>query len=609
MKLNDYPPQELLLTIDAIKNVSNEYSNANELKNKNNKDLEVIITLSINLLLNILAFAPSFLNLVMWAQIVASIIMIAIFVYLIISIVRWRINRKKIKEDPNKNMTIDTMLIDKAKENLRYTAIIRVIYKDKSKTFYLTGGDYFLPHSNLDKNKEIADQNINIIQCLVNFGISEKDVVSIEPVDGEVHFSIKPVHEKLQMNAFVFYDVRIKIQSRSKLLEQNSKRTWLTLEDMKKKPEAVSSNKDVITLLEELPPPTSSFVNTLGDIRVIWNITSKCKYNCAICATHDENRIELSAKDKLTVLNNICKAKKMIKSVDFAGGDPLIFDENINIIQAAIEQLGEDRVSITTTGLGVSEYIKNEFASAIKHCEITIDASKSVGDDNGFSRKESEYCKSNIEQVNSLLEYADAEFLTINVPIINDDLNDEDIENLINKIINIKMHHSKIDIDVTLLRLMPVGKLGKNSKSMNKSKYATYNPIEVVKKIKNKLESNDIKCKLHCSLRALPAFNDAEAHCNMLENKIGIDCAGNVFACAWGGYAEDQLSKNPFYLGNLTKVSLLDILDGKSKTRWYTDLMTEINSHSKRKYCSVVSYYVRGNPLENNDPLSAKQYK
>ncbi|MCH5350928.1 MAG: hypothetical protein J1F39_03055 [Clostridiales bacterium] len=601
MKLKDYAPPEVLLSIDAIKNIANEYSKANELKSKHGKDLELIITLAINLLLNILAFAPNFSNLDLWAQVIASIIMLAIFVYLVIGIVRWRKNSSKIKEDHNINLSIDTMLINKAKENLRYTAIIRVVDNEKNKTLYLTGDDFFLPHGSLDKYKEISEQDKIVRRCLVDLGVSDKDILSVIPVDGEVHFSIKPVHGDLSMNAFVFYDVRIKIQSRDKLLQQNTKGKWMTLEDMKKKPGALATNKDVIALLEDLPHPLSSFVNTRGNVKVIWNITSKCHYNCEICATHDKSRVELSANDKLTVLNNLCKAKNLINSVDFAGGDPLVCNESVNIIQAAIEQLGEDRVSISTTGIGAAEYMKNKFPTAIKHCEITIDASKAEGDNPDFTRNEAEYSNSNIEQVNALLDYTEA--LTINVPIINDDLSDEDIECVINKIVNIKERHRDIEIDATLLRLMPVGKLGSNT---NKTKYAAYNPIDVVNKLKNGLESNGIKCKLHCSLRCIPAFNDGKACCNMFESKVGIDCAGNVFACAWGGYVTDRITENPFYLGNLTKVSLSDILEGRVKSRQYTDMTAEINSRNRRKFCSVVSYFQGGNAFKNYDPLSAE---
>lgn len=604
MKLEEYAPNELLLTPDAIKNVAGNYSKQKEEKFKLVKDIEVIVTLMVNLLLDTFTLIVSFSQMEVWQKIIVILIIIGLGIYWLVLLVRIIYNAVKHRNNKTSN-TLDFMLIEKAKNNLRYTAIIRIVYKNKNKVYYLTGSDYFLPHSNMDKTKEISEQRENIIQCLQDFNISEKDILEIKPVDNEVHFSIKPIHDNLQMNAFVFYDVSIKIQSRSKLISENSKRKWLTIDEMKSKPEALSSNKDVINLLEALPKPNESFSNVLGDIRIIWNITSKCPYNCAICATYDKNRTELSANDKLKVLNNICTAKDSIKSIDFAGGDPLHFDESINIIRAAIQQLGEDRVSVTTTGKSINETMTEKFTGMIKRCEITIDAAHSnllertvAPNLSSVSRNENDYCQQNISQVNTLLEYAES--LTINVPIINDDLSDTEISKLTNMIFDIKEHNPNVDIDVTLLRLMPVGKMRQKLKEKN---YSNYNPINVVNKIKKELEAMKIPYKLHCSLRALSVFEN-EACCNMLERKIGIDCAGNVFACAWGGYVNDKVSNNPFYLGNLTQVSLHKILIGESKTQQYRDILSEINIDKKRKFCSVVSYCVGGKAFENKDPLA-----
>ena len=607
MKLNEYSPDELLLHTENIKNVSANYSKGKELKLKLRKDLEILITLCVDLGLNLLALIPSFSQLDLWVKIVAGVVLAALGIYIIIYVVKCITARVKSRGKKNK-MSLDSMLIESAKKDLRYTAIIRIVYQEKNKLLYLTGADFFLPHSDMDADKEINEQFDGIKQSLQEeFNILERDILEIVPIDNKVHFSIKPIHNTLQMNAFVFYDVKLKLQSKAKLIQQKQGRLWLTIDEMKRNPEALSKNKDVIELLTTLPKISNSFVNILGDIKIIWNITSRCSYNCSICATHDDGRTELDASEKLRVLNNICKANKSIKNIDFAGGDPLHFDECTNIIEAAISQLGEDKISVTTTGVGISEGI-NKLPNSIKHCEITIDAAHSnlneeteITTSEGFSRGEREYCSSNIDQINTLLEYA--ETLTINIPIINDDLSDQEIDNLIKKIVHIKEHHPKIDIDTELLRLMPVGKLNQIEKGI----YNKYNPLEVVKKIKHRLNENNINCKLHCSLRALLALNE-DGCCNMLEKKLGIDCAGNVFSCAWGGYiyCNEPLKKNPFYLGNLTQASLEEILNGDKRTSQYTNILAEINAKDKRHFCSVISYYESKKLFENHDPLAKK---
>ena len=381
---------------------------------------------------------------------------------------------------------------------------------------------------------------------------------------------------------------------------------------MRKSQRAVVTNKDVIDLLDSFTPPDECFENLLGNYKIIWNITSQCPYDCAICATYDEKRQELDANGKLKVLNSICSAKHKIQSVDFAGGDPLYFGESTTIIQSAIEQLGSDKVAITTTGKGILASTEDAFLGVVKHCELTIDASHANlstvtnGDENDtlpLSRQVIDYSKNNIENIHLISEHA--EYLTINIPVINDDLNDTEIENLVEKVRWIKRHATGIKLDVSILRLMPVGKM-KNI--VKKEEYLKYNPLLVIKKIKAKLEENEIPCKLHCSLRVLENLDKTIPleHCSMLENKLGVDCAGNVFACAWGGYipSNDPPTQNPFYLGNLTKVPLINIINGASRTQPYMSINAEIENRNMRHFCSVVSCYATKDLFKNTDPLA-----
>lgn len=604
MKLKEYNPKDILISRDAVTSTVMKYSEKEKNKLEKSKYFEISITLGVELALNLLAFIPGFDSLSMWIRVISVIILLVLIVYLSICVYRFVTSRRALDNSNDEDKSVEDMLLDKAKENMRYTAIIRVVYKENDTIKYLIGKDNFLPHGNMDKNFEIDKQGANILQSLSDeFKISQKDILKIWPVDNKVYFSIKPIHGTIQMNAFVFYDINIKANTKAKVLNKNRKR-WFTIEEMKQNPDAISVNSDVIGLLEGLPNPRDSFVSILGDVKIIWNITSKCPYNCAICATHDENRVELNASEKLKVLNQICTAKDMIKCLDFAGGDPLHNEECTNIIQAAIEQLGADKISITTTGAGVVESDNNDFVGVVKHCEITIDASHAdlsdTSDRKFLSRDEKGYTSHNIEQIGLLLEHTDS--LTINVPIINDDLDDNEINELVKRICEIKRHNADVNIDVSLLRLMPVGKI---PNTVTKDFYKTYNPINVINKIKAKLEEKGIVCRLHCSLRVLPGFGESD-YCRMLENKIGIDCAGNVFACAWGGYihTKEPITQTPFYLGNLKNAPLDEILDGKRKTMYFRNIEAEMKSDTKRHFCSVVSYYMNNTLFENNDPLS-----
>ncbi|MDE7394604.1 MAG: radical SAM/SPASM domain-containing protein, partial [Clostridiales bacterium] len=610
-KLKEFSPEEVLLSTDGIENVAKKYEEKRELRLKLSVDVGILVAAVVNLIFNIISVAMNFSQMRLWNKIVTIILVVAIGIYVLAYLIKVLRNLWAIKRD-GEALNLGELLIEKVREKLKYTAIIRVVYKEDGILKYLIDDESFLPYSYMDREKTVDEQKDTILESLYSkFHFSPKSVIDVKPVDGVVYFSIKPVHNKLQMNAFAFYDIEIKEQEKDKLLADNSSGKWVTIEDMKNDAKAFATNQDVIHLLEKLPSPIDSFRNMSGDIRIIWNIASKCSYNCAICATYDPDRRELLPADKLKVLHNVYSVKDRIKNIYFAGGEPLMSGsrEVVDIIRTAIIMFGDERISVTTTGSGISASTFPELRNVIKHCELTIDAAHEdvssyvLSGKCSISRDSEQYCNDNLEQMNLLL--ANAESLTINMPIINDDLEECEIDRLIQKILDIKGKHPDVKIDVTLLRLMPVGKMRGNT---TPDRYKQYNPIPVAKSIKAKLENHTINCKLHCSLRLLSEFNN-DSYCTMFEKKLGIDCAGNVFACAWGGYLGGALEENPFYLGNLVQTSLEDIIRGNGgvSLQQYMNIKAEQNLDPKeRKYCRVVSHYVKGTPFQNNDPLAKK---
>lgn len=63
-------------------------------------------------------------------------------------------------------------------------------------------------------------------------------------------FSIKPVHDRVDLNAFIIFSVRLKKRAKSNLVNGRGT-TWLTIADMKARPEAMGTNRDVINMLEK----------------------------------------------------------------------------------------------------------------------------------------------------------------------------------------------------------------------------------------------------------------------------------------------------------------------------------------------------------------------
>ena len=98
---------------------------------------------------------------------------------------------------------------------------------------------------------------------------------------------------------------------------------------------------------------------------------------------------------------------------------------------------------------------------------------------------------------------------------------------------------------------------------------------------------------------------DCGKGCGRLKFKLGIDCAGNVFACAWAGYLSgfENVISNPFYIGNLLEMDLKNMLSEAINQNQNFKKMSKFNAQFAG-HCPLISYaYNRKDPNKNADPL------
>lgn len=318
----------------------------------------------------------------------------------------------------------------------------------------------------------------------------------------------------------------------------------------------------------------------ISPLKIIWNITNKCGYNCDICATNsDRDELDLLGKQKAYAsLKSI--GNHNIREIDFSGGDPLCDRSSLAVIYEAIAEFGKKTISITTTGKGINDALRygENLSELLTNCEITMDA---IGKSEASIRNDATYELSNKNAIDILEEYASN--LTINVPIIDPNVDKTSIQLLIKEIDKINVPQKTVN----LIRLMQVGRMG------SKRIFPLASPNEFAKVFSEcAVESSLDSVHIHCALRG----KIMDSKCNMLLEKIGIDCSGNVFACAWGGYitgySKDNIVDNPFYLGNLLDDSLYDILNGCRAKNMERRIADNPTSH-----CRVYCYH-------SNDPYS-----
>ncbi len=129
---------------------------------------------------------------------------------------------------------------------------------------------------------------------------------------------------------------------------------------------------------------------------IIWDITSICPWDCAICCvdaryvkkTNDailisnakeeqtitfsndgksafeqalvhlqQQKIELTFEEKIKVIDNIDFDNVKI---DFSGGDALIVPENYEVLKYASKKFGKENITLTLTGLALARTEPND---------------------------------------------------------------------------------------------------------------------------------------------------------------------------------------------------------------------------------------------------------
>ncbi len=558
--MHEYP-KKVLISSGDIENICNEFIQKNNIEKRFGFCLGIILPAW----LSVFALFKD-----VWTTFDTVYVTILIILTLGTVILGYKVQKNKVKS------SIVDQINNKSYRDSAYTALfiiarirtdsdgrkrIQVLVQYKEKW-----GCNFLPYLEIDKNLLLEQQEDKLLNGLADkLEVNSKDL-RIRHLEEAKCYSIKISVPEQEEKLFIheFYTVTLNRYLENGLLNRCK---WMNIDTLADDINTVRHNSDVVDNLMRIKSRiVDSFVSydsLKKPIKIIWNITSKCSFDCAICATYCEQKKELSEIEKSKVLLAIMGMKDSIKELNFAGGDPLVSDDSKKIIKYAIEVMGKDKISVTTTGKAIGKLPEIDKIVFLNNCILSLDTF-----DLDFKgvRKSVDYNKKNVRCSMEFRRYMSK--LRINVPIINTDLSVEDIKKLVEKINNIGPE------EVSLIRLMPVGRQSVKEYPIN------YNAERFINIFKQDLNSN-IQLHLHCTLRC--QYCTEKNKCTMLEQKIGIDCAGNVFACCWAGYLNCELTDNPFWLGNLLEKDLDEIVTG--------DRALELLERCNREKCSVFTYY------------------
>lgn len=390
----------------------------------------------------------------------------------------------------------------------------------------------------------------------------------------------------------------------SQVLQDNEYRDykWMSINEILNDATTMKYNSEVINALNEenlfldlqesFSPEHGTCSNLPKQLKVIWNITDVCEFDCSFCGT---NRVKKGWNDpQMDFQHRIEIAEELLKTpgvkIDIAGGDPLIDKEAKKAIFHILKYMTRENITITSTGKAYRSLKQEEIQELLTSCS-NFDLSYDFPSNWEANHRGPQYNQGNFAQ---LKFFSKRDRGTIGVTVlVTLSKENTSMPDTINSMIT-ELSESDIHLrNIKLLRLMPVGK----------QKYNTYpkeyNPLQAISSFKQKFGD---KVKLHCAFRAALENDGA---CNMLTEKIGVDHEGNVFACAWAGYLEiEQISENPFYLGNIIEDGGLEAIFKSEKFLKLKNIVTQGNNRG----CRIFSFLENPDKglLENHDPLCEK---
>ncbi len=301
-------------------------------------------------------------------------------------------------------------------------------------------------------------------------------------------------------------------------------------------------------------------------IRLVWNLTLRCRYRCSHCAASAVIGNSEDYETKFRILRSIVDSGLPV-DIDFAGGDPWCGIGGLELMQSASAIYGSKHISISSVGASVLEQDPKTLQGLAASYDFTYDRPWWYKDD-----VRQDYNLANFRAMQMLdnlgIEHGVA------LPVWQ--MDEQYQYDLMNSLLSVH------PCSIRLLRLMPVGR----------NRQIIVNDHAVADQL--------IRYSRALSYRGLIKKNCAmTGQCNGLsDHKLGLDHHGNLYWCIWAADLPVRALLNPFYLGNVLEEPLFDILSRHSDKA----------EHLSRNVCHVLSYIQSlGSTNPRNRPSSKKR--
>lgn len=298
-------------------------------------------------------------------------------------------------------------------------------------------------------------------------------------------------------------------------------------------------------------------------LKVIWNLTRLCSWNCLICcvsAIHVNNKQkdevhkkmvsagkELTLPDKMKIIDDLYD--NGIESIDFSGGDLLLRDEDIELVQYAATKLPKESLSISVPGTGLNTELINSLRDCISKIEFTLD---SIEDDRDSSRP-----KGYVGVAKHAIKLCNKENIDVSVSTVVKRSNCS--QKVLSKIYNFLLENNVKEWEI--LRYYPVGR-ATDIYALNADEDKFTLAIQYINEL---IQEGVINISYQHSLENKI---NGSVKCNALNRSIGILSDGMVTSCAWGLGYDGSPVDNKFIMGYMPKQKLKDILNSVKAIEW-----------------------------------------
>ena len=292
---------------------------------------------------------------------------------------------------------------------------------------------------------------------------------------------------------------------------------------------------------------------TAKKLSVIWNVTGKCPWTCTFCCMDSGPK---NCLPEMTLAEKFRTADQLGEygcRLDLSGGEVLHNrKDHLPLLERLSANLGRENLGISCSGAYIDNDLARRLAPLVADVEMTMDAHP----DHDFSWRPRGYHKTAAQAAAALL--------------------DAGIETGLQTVTTTEHKKSGLLEDLygwicaagvsnwSILKFFPSGR----GVAYPDLELSDEDCREIIARIRDMDAANTSAVKPKIDIHYLMPGSEKPVACRCVKRSIGILPDGRVTSCFWGIDRAGAFLNDKFYLGNLVRENLQDVLSGDRARYW-----------------------------------------